>query len=399
MEAMSRAGSQELTSESTTSGCDVAFIVWSLSGGGAERKCATLANEMTLRGYSVAILTVDPPSDRDYPIHPKLRRLDIGRGQSTDLSTLGKIKGVLQRFRSIKKALQELNPRSIVSQGHVLGLYSECLRPSKANHVVWTMNAVHGVKVRDYRFTLLKFLCNRRGILCVTQTDLIYGMYEKAGLRKLITIPNPVAIPDVRTRVEQANGPLHITSVGRLDEQKSYDILLESLAILNRSHQDWRCSIVGEGHLGPKLEKQSMELGIDSKVDFTGWVEDVRGLLRKTDIFILTSWHEGQPNALLEAMSESVPCISTDFIGGAAQELLGENEAGIVVPVGDTQAIADSIQSLMGDQDQRRELGARGREVVMQFSVDRVTDRWVEALGLRRKGLDGEPGMPDRTSS
>jgi glycosyltransferase involved in cell wall biosynthesis len=125
-----------------------------------------------------------------------------------------------------------------------------------------------------------------------------------------------------------------------------------------------------------------MELGIDSKVEFMGWVEDVRGLLRKTDIFILTSWYEGQPNALLEAMSESVPCISTDFIGGAAQELLGENAAGIVVPVRDTLAISEAMASLLSDRGLRDDFGAKAREVVSSFRADRIAERWIDTLDL-----------------
>ena len=93
------------------------------------------------------------------------------------------------------------------------------------------------------------------------------------------------------------------------------------------------------------------------------------------------SW-EGQPNALLEAMSEEVPCISTDFTGGAAQDLLERTTAGMVVPVGDTTAIAGALSTLLSDETLRSTLGSRGLEVVSQFSVDRVTQRWIDLLDL-----------------
>ena len=154
--------------------------------------------------------------------------------------------------------------------------------------------------------------------------------------------------------------------------------------MLKDAQAEWTCQIIGQGPLLKDLQDHCQAHGLEGRVEFTGWVEDVRGALQQSDIFIMTSSVEGQPNALLEAMSESLPCISTDFKGGSARALLGSTGAGMVVPVGDTRAIASSIKSLMEDPVQRRELGERGREVVMQFSVDQVTDRWIEALRLEQ---------------
>ena len=379
--------------------CDILFLAWSLNSGGAERKCATLANEFSKSGYAVSILTISPHTQNDYRVRDEIHRMAVSDSTALPSSLFNRAKSVLRRLWRIRSVIQDQRPEVVISVGHVQGLLAAICRRRRTQHFVWTTSSTQCFNTNDMRFKFLRFFCNQNKLTLVAQTDAIQAEYRKIRFKNTITIPNPVRIPSAVANQDPDERPIRITTVGRLVSEKSYEHLIDALALLKDIKADWTCQIIGEGPLQEELQERCQSHELEGRIEFTGWVEDVRGALQQSDLFVMTSSVEGQPNALLEAMSESIPCISTDFKGGSARALLGSTGAGIVVQVGDTRAIADSIQSLMADPGQRRELGVRGRETVMQFSVDRVTDRWVEALGLRKKGLDAEPGMPDRTSS
>ena len=237
---------------------------------------------------------------------------------------------------------------------------------------------------RDPRYRILFCLARLKGIRLVTQTAVIEREYQAQGFTNLTTIPNPVYASPPRHFEPEYRSPFHLITVGRLIPQKSYGTLLDALNMLNSRQKDWRCTLVGDGPDRELLESQALTGGIRDKVTFFGWSDDVRTMLKKADAFIMTSLFEGQPNALLEAMSESIPCISTDFEGGAARALLGENQAGLIVPVGDVEGIAKAIEQLVLDSNLRKELGVRARQAVKPFEIDFVTDKWVNMLGLAR---------------
>lgn len=368
--------------DSDSKRCDVLFLTASLSGGGAERKCVTLANAFSEKGYFVTVLTTSPESDKDYRLDPGVSRIAMPDMLGEKRDSWSRIRALLHRIRIARHHLRKLHPKHVVSLGHPEGLLAFLCKPSRSAHCIWTMLSSQAPESQDLRYRLLFRLARRRNTLVVTQTKSIEEEYRSAGFTNLITIPNPVFIPSMTSGEQRVERTFRIISVGRLVPQKSYETLIESLAILDRTHTEWQCTIVGNGPEREALERKCRSCGVASKVLFPGWVKDVRELIGRSDAFVLTSLFEGQPNALLEAMSESIPCIATNFKGGAAMELLGSTEAGVVVPVGDTQGIANAIQSLIKDPRRRRELGARGRKTVEAFGVGRISEVWEATLGL-----------------
>lgn len=99
--------------------------------------------------------------------------------------------------------------------------------------------------------------------------------------------------------------------MGRLEKVKGHEYLIKAFAKIE--DQDWELSIVGDGSERPYLENLTKVLNIDNKVIFHGHLRDFRKQLSEAKIFVLPSLSEGFPNALIEAMSLPLPCISTDF--------------------------------------------------------------------------------------
>lgn len=163
---------------------------------------------------------------------------------------------------------------------------------------------------------------------------------------------------------------------GRLAVEKGIPVLFESLRMLVKDGYDFQLVLVGDGEDRQRLEALSQELGIDNRVEFSGFRDqnEVREYLRGSDIFILPSFAEGVPVSLMEAMACGVPVIAT-YVGGIV-ELVEPEKSGLMVPPSDAVSLAAAISRLLDDCSLRRDLAARGREkVVGEFNLDHELDK------------------------
>ena len=185
---------------------------------------------------------------------------------------------------------------------------------------------------------------------------------------------------DLRRQYEiPADAPV-VGSVGRLGEEKDYRTLLRAAVAIRQRAGNCYFMIVGDGKDDerPQLESYARELNIDPWVRFTGYRSDLLEVYRTFDVFLLTSITEGMPNAVLEAMSMSLPVVSTK-VGGVA-ELIVDGRTGILVPAGDDTAIAENVLGLIQNPELRRQMGEQGRNrIEKHFSFDARTRR-IEAI-------------------
>lgn len=146
-----------------------------------------------------------------------------------------------------------------------------------------------------------------------------------------------------------------IGSIGRLDRQKGYDVLVRALPDLPGA----TVVIVGAGEEQARLEALAAELGVSDRLELAGWSDDARSRLGTFDVFVLPSRFEGLPLVILEAMLAGLPVVATDV--GSVSEAVIDRSTGLLVPSGDPAALARALESLLGDAVLRDELGARGR--------------------------------------
>ncbi len=173
-------------------------------------------------------------------------------------------------------------------------------------------------------------------------------------------------------------GPSWVT-VPRLVEQKGLDVLLKAAARAFEQLPDWRLAIVGDGPLRDELEALAGELGIASRVDWFGHVDNPVPYLRAAQAFVLTSRFEGSPNALLEAMACGLPAVVSDASPGPL-ELIGEEHAGLIVPVEDVEATAAAMVRLGTDEALRARLGEAALERTQIHQLDQAMQVWLELL-------------------
>jgi glycosyltransferase involved in cell wall biosynthesis len=169
-----------------------------------------------------------------------------------------------------------------------------------------------------------------------------------------------------------------VIGIGRLEQQKRFDIFLRAAELISAHMPKARFLIVGDGSKRRELEELARKLGVSSVVRFTGMRADVPMLLGISDIFVLTSDFEGLPLTLLEALTMEVPVVGTDVDG--TSEVLGNGVGGILVPPRDPEAVAEAVQSLLNDPERRRVLAKRGHQLVEQTYSAEIVRRQIDEV-------------------
>ena len=178
-----------------------------------------------------------------------------------------------------------------------------------------------------------------------------------------------------------------VGSVGRFEPVKGYDTLLEAAALLRTRQPKVRFLLAGEGKEESRLKRLAKELRVEDRVFFLGWQQEIPEILSALDLFVLPSRNEGMGRALVQAMAMGKPIVATRV--GGVPEVLGEGEAGLLVPPDDPVQLSQAIEQLLTDRELARKLGEGGKRRAPAYSAERMVAE-IESLYetlLRKKGL------------
>ncbi len=223
----------------------------------------------------------------------------------------------------------------------------------------------------------------------VLQTKDAASFFPGSVRKKAVILPNSLNRGFIDREIVRDRQKT-IISVGRLDENKNQALIIRAFASLvsedQKSAEDkdgeagitegWSVILYGDGPSRERLKELSCELGIADRVVFPGAVSDVADRTADAGIFVLSSIQEGMPNALLEAMALGTACISTDCPCGGPRDLIQDKENGLLVPPGDTAAMAAALASLMRDPELAGKMGDNAARVRKSHHPDEVNQRW-----------------------
>lgn len=216
-----------------------------------------------------------------------------------------------------------------------------------------------------------------RKIVCISQgTEQTMREWLPELQPKLLLIPNGVDVAGFAVRVEPEENPerkLVILSAARLTEQKNLSAAVE--AIKQIEHENFEYWIAGRGELEEKLQAQVRELGLESKIRFLGFREDLPGLFARADIFLSTSLWEGFGLSIVEAMAAGLPVVVSD-VAGVAEVVDKESGCALFVDPSDSRDIAARLEELLGSHEQRVALGRQGRLRAAHFDIRRMVDEY-----------------------
>jgi glycosyltransferase involved in cell wall biosynthesis len=355
--------------------------------GGYQNQALRLATELRKNGFRVHVVTQRHGTLPPYEVHqgiPIHRVFAFRAGHMAAWSYLGSAFFWMMRNRGLFQIIHA--NRS--SSGLVAGLIGFLLR----KRVLYKLTRGDEVDAKGLRSGLLgrvKVGCLRltvgKFVSLTTQTEadlLALGVSPQRVAR----IPNGIDLEDRlqlydrdRIRAELSWGPEAkvVTFVGRLVHAKGVDWLLEIWKVVSQVEGRARLLIVGDGPDRPALTARAEALGIRDTVAFVGRQEDVYRFFAASDVFVLPSRLEGISNSLLEAMSQGLPVVAADDQLGGNRAVIAD-QGGILVPLGDAEAFAQSLLTLLRDQAFRTEMGRRARQKMAEaFSIESVTRRYL----------------------
>ena len=377
--------------------------------GGPAIHAAVLSNRLDPARFSTALVTgVAEANEGDLSHLVDASRVRVIRVASlrrplkplADLRTLARLTRILWRERP---HIIHTHTAKAGCLGRVAGLLYNHVGPGRAaGQRAWLLHTFHGHVLEGYfsprvsRFfiTIERWLAHRcDGLIGVSPTvrDELLALGIGApqqwrvielglDLASLSQIPLP------------ANGapPVRVGLIGRLVPIKNPGLFLEALAQLNSrdANRSVQGVVVGDGPLRPSLEALARQLRLQETMTFLGWQQDLRRVYEQVDIGCLTSWNEGTPVALIEAMAAGRPVVAT-AVGGVRDLLEGDSRSrrllgcgevqvaprGLLIRPGDVEALARALQMLTSDPALRARLGQAGRSYVMErFAANRLLD-------------------------
>ena len=337
--------------------------------GGAETFGYAVSAELARRGHDVLLLANrdnGPLFERERP--PGMQVKAIDRQSRLDPRILNFLIGSIRKFRP-----DILHAHNFESNtwARTLGLLFPRLAIVCHDH--------SGRKSRQpaHRIWIDRLLFPRCAAVFVVSDDLgrLLRTRHKVPESILHVLPNGIDVQRYRPPADSVRDPLNVVCVASLTTVKNHEGLLRAWREVVATHPTAKLTLVGDGPLRNQLKEQARSDGTSDTIRFAGLVDDIRSSLWSASIFVLFSHHEAQPLSILEAMAAGLIPVAP-AIGGIPQ-ILSDGVTGRLVPVGDTDRLAQVLRELLSSPDDHRAMAQRAREDVekrydLRSCVDRI---------------------------
>lgn len=354
----------------------IVLFISALRKGGAERVMVNLADYLHRNGVRVTLVT-QYICEEEYTLPAGIPRIlsEITPQEETG----SRIGDFLARYRKLRRIFTELHPDCILSfigKNNIMTLL--CTRFSGIPAVV----SVRGEPKSEYYNFPMRFLAKTlfacaAGV--IVQTSAARDFFPPVIRKKAVILKNPLNPAFVRERrTGRPDG--RIVSVGRVDANKNHALILRAFARIAPEFPNASLVVYGDGEKRQELIRKTQELGLSDRVQFPGAVSDVAEKMRTASAFVLSSGHEGMPNALIEAMCLGIPSISTDCPCGGPRELIEDGVNGYLIPVGDEEALADRLRRIFSDEEGAEKMGKQAALLLEEYRPERVNAEWMDYL-------------------
>lgn len=358
----------------------ICLIAPSLQMGGIERAMSTLANYFVTQGYDIHYITLfpfEPFFELDKRITAHTPPYPFPRFGRTLLQTTNYYLKMLSPLQGhIRRVIRKIKPAVIMCFGdwfpHVImlqlaGLNIPFYYCNRSNP-----NIKYGIVGSMFRKMAYTFT-PPAGVIAQTKEAMIRKKKILGNNVPIKIIPNPVRRIDGEN-IEKENW---IVSIGRLHLEKGFVRLLEAFS--KTADQGWKLVLAGGGQHETEIKQKARELGLSDRVLFLGKVSDIDNLLLKSKIFVLASHQEGYPNALCEAMSAGLACISFDIVAGP-KDIIIDGKNGFLIPDNDLEALSEKIELLIKNPDIRQNLGGNARNISSTNSIEFIGNQFLDFI-------------------
>lgn len=349
------------------------FYISSLSSGGAEHVLINLAADFAEKGHDVCIASYEK-RPQFYSVDPRVKVNKYNNSKDNKFIEL------LKDFFATRKQLKKRKSQvaiSFLSRCNIMLIIAGLF--SKTKIIVCDRNNLLR-KYPKYVFKLSCLVYAMADAVCV-QTNEMKGFYPKYLQKKMYVLENPLDFDEMQKQLEghNLNKDNTVVSVGRLERQKDFPTLLKAFANASVDFPFWKLKIFGQGDRKEEFEKLIRELHLEGKAELCGVTHTPFLEMKKARIFVLSSFYEGFPNVLCEAMYAGLPCISTRCECGPA-ELIDDGVNGFLVPVQDVDKMTECLKILMKNEQMCLEMGSKAKESVMRLEKSQISERWLQMV-------------------
>lgn len=368
----------------------ILFIINDMSVGGAQIRTIRLANGLSRRGFRTSIASLgktdhiskELSDDIDFSFSKHFDYLQSMTVFSSSLSSLYSLYEVIKLIRStnpdIVCAMQWAAKIPASLAGKLLGKKTVLV---EVNNSIYELR-LKGVKSRLHpKFLARKIACRLATVVAANSRGLADFTASCYGLTEVALIHNGTDIEAVR---RMSSEPVEsqwsdedaklVVAVGRLERQKGFEFLIEAIKLLNTEGARVRLLILGEGAMRESLERKVADCGISDMVKISGFITNPYPHMAGADVFVCSSVSEGMSNTILEAMALGLPVVSTDHEFGAS-DVVKHGDSGLLVPVGDSKAMANSIRDIIEDERLRGKLVRGAETAIREFDMEAMVEK------------------------
>lgn len=366
--------------------------------GGLDRVMSYKMNWLAQHGHEVHLITYEQGNHPiSFPLDERIEHVDVNVRFFTRHGG-GLVKRVRQFFQMRKtfrnrvyNKVAEIDPDVIVTLTDSYTLLDILQKiPGRALRVIESHVERNGFQKRndfEGRFGLYQMasLYDRYITRQIKRADCLVALTQHDAdawpeMKSVRVIPNPLSfMPDRRASLTNKR----IISVGRLEPQKGYDILIDVWKEVSMKHPDWSLYIYGDGTWRNSLEQKSEGCGVSDSMHWEHATPEIFDRYLESSIYVMSSRYEGFGLVLTEAMSCGVPCVSFDCPYGPS-DIIKDGVDGLLVPLEDIDAMADAICRLIEDESLRKKMGENALSNVRRYAPESIMQEWVKLFQNRR---------------
>ena len=342
------------------------ITVPTLECGGLERNVAMICNNMDTTKYHVTLVVVNNINQFFKITNKDIKLIDL------------KIANVRKSLFQILKLSKKIRPDIILSTANHLNLlfgifkrlFPKRIRIIARESSIVSINTQRSWNPVIYHWLLRVFYKNIDIIICQSkymQDDLVANYHIKLSKTRIIN--NAVIRPEIKMDTDNPAAFAKLITVARLSKEKGLDRLIRAVSLLKIPY---RFIIIGEGEMRNTLQDLINERSLQHRVILAGSRNEPFKEVPNPDLFLMGSYYEGFPNAMLEATSAGIPVVAFNAPGGIAEQILNY-ENGILVEGNDELEFAHAIQKAIDfpfDKEKIREFALK------RFNMEIIMGQW-----------------------
>lgn len=353
---------------------NIAFVIQDITTrGGTERTTCCLANEFAAHGHTVSVISIFNNMEHPaYALADNINLIFLCREKyNKELSTATRIRRTHSSAKMLRDCIALKNADVIISQ--------KLLASSALWHAGMRKKTIACEHFKYGMYNpFIRFIRNRmynRMLKLVVLTENDKRRFSAACVRNVSCIPNMIPVNPTKSEGQDSK---RIISVGRLDRQKGYDMLLDALYLIKDKITDWEVDIYGEGPELENLIRQRDDAGLSDIVTFRGYTSDIVHEYAHSSFYVMSSRFEGFPMVLLEAAACGLPIVS--FKCPEGPETLLENGGGILVENGNVQKLAEAVLTMATDNELREKYATDTKRIILDYTPENIYNRWLRLI-------------------